>query len=276
MFRETGRGGGLTVASGPGGRRRGVAGSGTASRRSGTAGDLAGLDGRRGGNDGLGGGGSSTCRPPLAGFASLLPVTEPPFTFFASGSRLGGRGGRLAGSYAGGNLRPPVDTTLVLEEDTARPADRFDADELYETSDDDEFRRGSVGAWGCRVERRGGSSGAAGFGAAGSARVRAGGLGGTEGVVEALGTGCGSVWAGDRAGLGGRPGFDAGRGGGGGRLAFCSSEEKFFWVFKAAIRWATVVYCGSSMSAMAAKSGLAPRVSRVAGPRDLVTRPKAI
>lgn len=64
VLRETGRGGGLTNASGGGGSRRGVGGGFEAASCWGwTAGDLPGLEGRRGGNDGLGDG--STCRAPV-------------------------------------------------------------------------------------------------------------------------------------------------------------------------------------------------------------------
>ena len=69
---------------------------------------------------------------------------------------------------------------LVLEEATVRPADRFDTVDLYDISDDDEFRRGSVGVCGCKVGRRGGSPGVV-LGGGGWVAVRAGGLGGSEG-----------------------------------------------------------------------------------------------
>lgn len=269
VLRETGRGGGLTNASGGGGSRRGVAGGfEAASCWCWTAGDLPGLEGRRGGNAGFGG--CSICRPPVGlEPAPFWPIGGGSFIcggFLVSCCRLlGGRGGRLAGSYAGGSFRDPwlsFDSRLVLEEDTVLPAERFDAIELYETSDEEEFRRGAAGvSVGCKVVRRGGSAGV-GAGATGWVTVRVGSVGG-RGVVETWG-GAGGAWlpavggrlgTGGLAGTGGRAGFDTGGGGGGARLGFCSPAAKFFCEFKAAIRSARVVSRGSSTSAMVAGGG---------------------
>lgn len=194
VLRETGRAGGLTNASGGGGSRRGVGGGfEAASCWSCMAGDLAGLEGRRGGNDGFGGG--SACRALTIGLelAPFWPMGGGSLIcgdFLVSCCRLlGGKGGRLAGSYAGGSFRDPwlsLDRRLVLEEDTVLPADRFDVIELYETSEDEEFRRGSASvSVGCKVVRRGGSVGAgagAGAGATGWVTGRVGSSGG-RGVV---------------------------------------------------------------------------------------------
>lgn len=150
----------------------------------------------------------------------------------------------------------------MLEEDTVLLADRFDVAELYETSDEEEFRRGAASvSVGCKVVRRGGSAGV-GAETTGWVTVRVGSFGG-RGVVETWGGG-GGAWlpavdgllgTGGLAGTGGRAGFDAGGGGGGARLGFCSPAAKFFCAFRAAIRSARVVSRGSSTSAIVARSG---------------------
>lgn len=200
----------------------------------------------------------------LASLAAVCLAAASSFAF-ASDSRLGGgKGGRSAMSVTGGSLctTVPLDPLLVVEE-IVLVNDRDDMVDCIEASDDAELRR-PEGLGTVMVEvRRGGSAGdawndpvLAGNGGGPEAseafwvfrRGRGGGasalglgLGGARGA-EPLTVTMGAVWL--RA---------PGGGGGGGFLRAASGVPtllKFFCLFNAAIRSASVLNWGSSVSAM--------------------------
>lgn len=224
---------------------------------------LTGLDGCLGGRPGL----ASLAMACLAAASSLA---------FASNSRLvGGKGGKSAMSVTGGSLctMVPLDPLLVVEE-IVLVNDRDDMVDCIEASDDAELRRpeglgtvivdvrrgGSAGdAWNDPVldGRGGGPEASAAFwvlrrGRGGGASALGLGLGGIRGAAscaEVVMVTTGAVWLRPWDSAEGRPGG----GGGGGFLRAASGVPtllKFFCLFNAAIRSASVLNWGSSVSAM--------------------------
>lgn len=224
---------------------------------------LTGLDGCLGG------------RPGLASLAAACLAAASSFAFASNSRLVGGRGGRSAISVTGGSLctMVPLDPLLVVEE-IVLVNDRDDMVDCIEASDDAELRRpeglgtvivdalrgGRAGdAWKDPVldGKGGGPEASAAFwvfrrGRGGGALAFGLGLGGIRGAAscaDAVMVTTGAVWLRPWASAEGRPGG----GGGGGFLRAASGVPtllKFFCLFNAAIRSASVLNCGSSVSAM--------------------------
>jgi hypothetical protein len=73
--------------------------------------------------------------------------------------RVGGSGGRFAGSYAGGSFRVTPSEAVLKFETLALPKDAVETVETWEISDDVEFLRMSVEGAEPSVGRRSGRAG---------------------------------------------------------------------------------------------------------------------